>query len=100
MIFGILVIIYLTQKVELFAIKKYVFSESSMNYLLKNVKHISQKKFQTLKNILQKSHIFISPELQLIIVFSNLRFFYEPKQKAPVSKTCIGFSIFDPVYFI
>ena len=72
-----------------------------MNYLLKDLKTCKPKKFpNSKKNTAKKSHFYISRAPTQHTFIFNLRFFYELKQMAPVSKTCLGFPICDPVLFL
>ena len=76
-------------------IKAYVFWK--FNELpTERCKTYEPKKIPNSNKVLQKSHISIFRELQLIIVFFDLRFFYGLKQKVLVAETCLGFPVLIP----
>ena len=60
-------------------------SESSVNYLLKDVSHMSPKNSKQQQSTAKKSHFYLSRALTDHSFFFNLRCFYEMEQKVPVS---------------
>ena len=67
-----------------------VFSESSTNYHLKDIKH-SPENSQSLESVLLKGHIFIFRELQLITGLFLIRDSYMScSTKSFCLKACVG----------